>query len=151
MDSTVLGIDSTFNIGKYDVTLTTYNNLLLETRVPENAGRRHSPVMLGPAYMHHRKDFDSFYNFVRSLQHLRKDIVHLIAFGTDGGEGLINALVAAFPEATGLRCFLYSMQNLKAKISEFNLQPIQAQLLLNIFGKQDDKEVVCGLFYSFDV
>ena len=47
----VLGIDSTFNIGKYDVTFTTYNHLLLETRVPDNAGRRHSPVMLGPAYI----------------------------------------------------------------------------------------------------
>ena len=84
--------------------------------------------MLGPAYIHHRKDFDSFYNFVSSLRRLRKDIVHLIAFGTDGDEALTNAVVAALPEATGLQCFLHSMQNLKAKISEFNLQPIQAQL-----------------------
>ena len=43
------------------------------------------------------------------------------------------------------------MRNLKAKISEYNLQPIQAQLLLDIFGKQDDKEVVRGLLDSFDV
>ena len=67
VDYTVLGIDSTFNIGKYDVTFTTYNNLLLETPVPDNAGKRHFPVMLGPAYINHRKDFDSFYNFVSSL------------------------------------------------------------------------------------
>jgi hypothetical protein len=150
VDSTVLGIDSTFNIGKYDVTLTTYNNLLLETRVPDSMGKRHSPVMLGPAYIHHRKDFDSFYNFVSTLRRIRQDLVHLIAFGTDGDEALINALVAAFPEATALRCFLHSMRNLKMKMSEFNLQPIQAQLLVDIFGKQDDKEIVCGLLDALD-
>ena len=150
VDCTVLGIDSTFNIGKYDVTFTTYNNLLLETRAPDNTGRRHSLVMLGPAYIHNRKDFDSFYYFVSSLRRLRKELVHLIAFGTDGEEALINALIAAFPEATGLHCFLHSIRNLKFKISEFNLQPIQAQLLLDIFGKQDDNEVVCGLLDAFD-
>ena len=105
--------------------------------------------MLGPAYIHHRKDFDSFYYFVSSLRQLRKELVHLIAFGTDGDEALINALIAAFPEATGLRCFLHSIRNLKFKISEFNLQPIQAQLLLDIFGKHDDNEVVCGLLDAF--
>ena len=30
------------------------------------------------------------------------------------------------------------------------MQPIQAQLLLDIFGKQDDNEVVCGLLDAFD-
>ena len=115
VDCTVLGIDSTFNIGKY-VTFTMYNNLLLKTRASDNTGRQHSPVMLGRAYIHHRKDFDSFYYFVSSLRRLRKELVHLIAFGTDGDE----------------------IRNLKFKISEFNLQPIQAQLLLDIFGKQDE-------------
>ena len=150
VDYTVLGVDSTSNNGKYDVTFTTYNNLLLETRVPDSMGKRHSPVMLGPAYIHHQKDFDSFYNFVSTLRRMRLDLVHLIAFRTDGDDALINALVAAFPEATALRCFLHSMRNLKMKMSEFNLQPIQAQLLVDIFGKQDDKQVVCGLLDALD-
>lgn len=119
VDSTVLGIDSTFNIGKYDVTFTTYNNLLLETRVPDNAGRRHSPICS-----------------VQLTYITAKILIHFTTL---------------FPEASGLRFFLHSKRNLKAKISEFNLQPIQAQLLLDIFGKQDDKEVVCGLLDSFDV
>ena len=53
--------------------------------------------MLGPAYIHHRKDFDAFYNFASSLLRLRKDLVHLISYGTDGEETLINALLATFP------------------------------------------------------
>ena len=45
----VLGVDATFNFGKYYVTLTTYRHLLLRTK--ENC----HPVRIGPTLLHRRK------------------------------------------------------------------------------------------------
>ena len=51
-----LEIDSTFNIGKFDVPNTTYKHLLLETRKADDTGKRASPLLIGPALIHAKKD-----------------------------------------------------------------------------------------------
>lgn len=45
----VLGVDPTFNFGKYYVTLTMYRYLLLRNKDGKN------PVRIGPALIHHKK------------------------------------------------------------------------------------------------
>lgn len=45
----VLGVDPTFNFGKFYVTVTTYKHLLLRTR----HGKDH--VWIGPVLVHHKK------------------------------------------------------------------------------------------------
>ena len=51
----VLGVDATFNFGKYYITLTTCCRLLLRTK--ENC----HPVRIGPTLLHHRKEAGSYY------------------------------------------------------------------------------------------
>lgn len=50
----VLGVDATFNFGRFYVTLTTYRHLLLWTK--ENC----HPVRIGPTLLHHRKEAGSY-------------------------------------------------------------------------------------------
>lgn len=46
----ILGVDATFNLGEFSVTITTYRHLLLEE---ETTGK--PPVMIGPALIHKTK------------------------------------------------------------------------------------------------
>lgn len=47
----ILGVDQTFNLGDFAVTVTTYRHLMLESR-----GETHHPVMVGPMFAHQRKE-----------------------------------------------------------------------------------------------
>ena len=58
----ILTVDTTFNIGDFYVTVTTYRNLMLLT----DKGAGVEPVMLGPALLHQRKTFNS--NITSCLQ-----------------------------------------------------------------------------------
>ncbi|CAH3128963.1 unnamed protein product, partial [Pocillopora meandrina] len=58
----VLSIDTTFNIGDFYVTPTTYKHLLLDDRRTENP-----PLLLGPTLIHTRKDSDTFSYFGATL------------------------------------------------------------------------------------
>ena len=54
----VLAVDTTFNIGDFLVTISTYRHMLV---IDGNTGE--SPVMIGPAYVHQTKSFESYYYF----------------------------------------------------------------------------------------
>eukprot|EP00112_Aurelia_sp_Birch-Aquarium-sp1_P016585 Seg3779.2 transcript_id=Seg3779.2/GoldUCD/mRNA.D3Y31 product="hypothetical protein" protein_id=Seg3779.2/GoldUCD/D3Y31 len=56
----VLGIDQTFNVGNFYVTLTNYHHLMLKKK----RGSNECPVFLGPTLIHHQKTFESFLNFL---------------------------------------------------------------------------------------
>ena len=50
----ILGVDPTFNLGEFDVTVTTYRHLLLQSLTGTEG---ESPVMLGPMFIHVKKRF----------------------------------------------------------------------------------------------
>ena len=56
----ILGVDPTFNLGDFDVTITTYRHLLLH---PQGNPGGKSPVMIGPMFIHVRKDFSAYHFF----------------------------------------------------------------------------------------
>ena len=96
-------VDPTFNLGDFDVTVTTYHHLLLQHR--GSAGK--SPVMLGPLFVHVRKDFSTYHFFSSSLVGQRPQLASLLVFGSDGELALEQALSATFPKAQHVRCFLH--------------------------------------------
>ena len=89
----ILGIDPTFNLGEFDVTITTYCHLLLHQQ--GNPGGK-PPVMIGAMFIHVRKDFSTYF-FSLSLVGQRQQLSSLQAFGTDGELALENAFMATFP------------------------------------------------------
>ena len=96
----ILGADPTFNLGKFNVTVTTYTNLLLVDRKT----RRH-PVMIGPLFMHQAKTYDAYNYFFSKLVSLNKNITNVLAFGTDGEEPLFKAMERNMYHGIHLRCF----------------------------------------------
>ena len=62
---TVLSVDPTFNLGDFDVTVTTYRHLMLT-----NMSGNH-PVMMGPLVIHQCKKFNTYHFFASLLVGLR--------------------------------------------------------------------------------
>ena len=107
----ILGVDSTFNIGKFDVTHTTYRHLLLETRKADDTGNRTSPLFIGPALIRAMKDEYTYQYFFSTLVALEEQLKNVLSFDTDGEQAPIDAATKNFEYATGLRCFLHAIDN----------------------------------------
>ena len=105
----VLGFDPTFNLGPFDVTVTTYRHMLLQKK---NEPHRH-PAMIGPLFIHVKKDYPTYHFFASTLVSRCPDLANLRCFGTDGEAALVNALSTVFPHAIHLRCFLHFRAILK--------------------------------------
>ena len=112
-----LGIDPTFNLGSFDVTVTTYRHLLLTKHGHVST----HPVLFGPLFIHVKKDFEAYHFFASSLVSKQPQLVKLHCFGTDGEAALVKAFSAVFPEAIHLRCFLHFCQNIEQKLCEFSI------------------------------
>ena len=54
----VLGVDPTFNLGRFNVTVTTFRNLKVVDKI---AG--HHPIMIGPLLLSQSKAFDAYNYF----------------------------------------------------------------------------------------
>ena len=63
----VLGVDPTFNIGNFYVTVTKYRHLMLYT----NKGVHQ--VMIGPILIHHKKGFDSYFQLPSGMVRYNKN------------------------------------------------------------------------------
>ena len=125
-----LSIDPTFNLGDFNVTVTSYRNLLLENR-----RTRKNPVMVGPMLIHRRKLFSSYHFLASQLVCLKPSISNLQAFETDGEECLYTAFSTQFPNARHLRCFLHFRDNCKAKLQEMKISKSVALIIIqDIFG-----------------
>lgn len=94
---TILTADTTFNLGEFYVTPTSYHHLMLE----DVRSRKH-PIILGPILVHQQKDFSSFNYFASTLVSHDRRIRNVLAFGTDGDKAVVEAFAHNFPFA--LKC-----------------------------------------------
>ena len=76
---TVLGVDPSFNVGKFCYTLTTYRHLMVVDKV---TGK--NPVMIGPVLFHMRKLESSYKLLASTMVNLNPNLSGLLSFGTDG-------------------------------------------------------------------
>ena len=127
----ILGVDPTFSLGEFDVTVTTYQHLMLFSRTTSK-----HPVMIGPIFVHVKKDFTAYHFFTSSLVGQRPSLRNLRAFGTDGELALANALSASFPSAVHLRCFLHFKENIERKLHELSFPTdVANEVVTDIMGK----------------
>ena len=139
----VLSVDTTFNLGPFYVTPTTYQNLLVKT------DRGNHPIILGPVLIHHTKTFRPFHYLASTMIRLNPRMVHLRAFGTDGESELIKAFHTCFPHAVHLRCVNHLRQNIKEKLHDLKIpQNVWKEFLSDIFGVQIGTHFECGLLDS---
>ena len=82
-----LCIDTTFNLGEFYVTPTTYKNLLLE-----NARDGKEPVFIGPTLVHMTRSYGSYCHLACKMKEVEPAVADLRASVTDGEPGLAKAL-----------------------------------------------------------
>ena len=130
--NSVLGVDPTFNLGKFNLTVTTYSNLKAVDRVT-----RAHPTMIGPLLLSQKKTFDPYNHFFTKIVSLNNETREILAFGTDGEEELFRAMRYTFPQAIHLRCFSHFMDNCKRQLRLSNVpEKEQKEILFDIFGRQ---------------
>ena len=123
----ILGVDPTFNLGKFNVTVTTYQHLLLQHK-GDLSGK--SPTLLGPVFIHICKDFVSYHFFSSFLVGQQPQLSSLKAFGTDGELALENALSATFANAQHIRCFLHFKGNV-GLVPHVRLTKYELHIIIN--------------------
>ena len=127
----VLTVDPTFNLGPFNVTPMTYENLLVNNKEGKH------PLLLGPVLIHQTKTLSPFHLFASTLISLNGNTAEIKAFGSDGEPELIKAFSVAFRDAVQLCCFSHFRQNIKDKLQEIGMHESATKTILdNIFGRQ---------------
>ena len=109
----VLGADTTFNVGDFLTTITTYRHLLLiDKRTCE------SPVLIGPVLLHQSKTKRSYLSLSSQISF---EAPSLSVFGTDGDKQLYDAFQLSFPSAQHLLCDIHMKDNIEMKLSDLKI------------------------------
>ena len=143
-ESCVLGVDTTFDLGNFYVTITTYRYLHVENKCSGNP-----PVFFGPTYVHTDKTYEAFYHFFSTLLKLQPSLNDLVAIGTDGDPAMEKAIRAVFPDKLiHLRCFIHMKDS---KLTELLLpQSTREDIIKDIFGVQQETTYVQGILDAED-
>ena len=128
----VVGVDPTFNLGEFSVTVTTYKHLQLIERQTKKP-----PVLLGPMIVHQKKNKESYHFLASGIVGLCSRLNSLVTFGTDGEKALGDAFHAQFPTAKHLLCFIHFKSRIKIKLRDLGISTdIANGILTDIFGQQ---------------
>ncbi len=137
----ILGVDMTFNIGAFYVTITVYRHTLLRSR---KYGVE--PAMIGPILLHQGKSYESYFPLPSLMVKYCPELNELQAVGTDCEKALINAVIVIFQKALHLLCDLHMKDNIDEKMREYQLDPsLCVEIRQKIFGKKVGHSKVPGL------
>jgi len=126
----VFCVDTTFNIGHFYVTATTYKHLLLT-----DAKYDSHPTMLGPCMLHMRQKQDSFNFLASSLVSLEEEFSHRLANESDRDAVLRKGMKSFFPLATWLTCKNHVEDDVTQKLNDLHVGDLdKKEFLLDIFG-----------------
>ncbi len=145
--SCILGIDPTFNLGKFYVTVTTF----IYTHVV-NKGTNKSPTFFGPMFVATEKTYESYFFFFSSLLKLEPKLSNVVAFGTDGEQAIVKAVKATFHDKIiHLRCFIHMKDIIRRKLTDLLLpEQVREEIVRDIFGTQQGTVYVKGILDTLD-
>ena len=129
----VLTIDTTFNLGSFYVTPTSYRNLLLESN---RTGK--NPLFIGPILVHMTRSYAAYAHLLAKLKEVEPDIDDVKATMNDGEPGLMKALDTFLRNSIKLRCLGHFRQNVKDELKKLGLGAEEKYFLDKVFG------YVCG-------
>ena len=144
---TIFSADPTFNLGNFNLTVTTYRNLKVVTR-----REGHHPIMIGPLLLSQTKSLETYHYFFGKLIGLNKNLRNVLAIGTDGEEALIEGMKNNMNYAIHLWCFGHFRDNCKTKLKQSNVpEAVQKTFLQEIFGKRDGETFEKGKLNVYNV
>ena len=140
----ILGVDPTYNIGKFYVTVSTYRHLMLLTKKGVH------PVMIGPVLIHYRKGFDSYFQLPSNIVRFNKEAAKVVCFCTDGEANVSDALKAVFTDGIHLMSDIHMHDNIAKKFTELGInKEVKKEILDDIFGRADGDCKIKGLVDSW--
>ena len=144
--TSVLGIDVTFNLGPFYVTVCTYQNL----KVISDSGNH--PVMVGPTLIHSSKDRSNFSVLFNEVIKRKPSLATTLkVYGTDGEQAITNAASEAFPFAVHLRCANHLKDNISDHLRKMLLPDAMIKdILRDIFGTTFEKGLIHAIAREFD-
>ena len=98
-NTSVLGIDTTYNLCDMRVTDSCYRN---KRQIRNGSG--HHPVFLGPVLFHFTKDDQTFTRFALELQTSNPETIKLKEIGIDMEDDIFNGVQLLFPDVPELYC-----------------------------------------------
>ena len=108
--STIQGIDKTFNLGDLHVTVTVFKNISVTTKQTND-----HPLTMGPAFLHGNLDTKTYSMFFQYLTlQLGPQKQHLVV-GSDKAKALRAAITRAFLDAKRMVC----MRHLKNNVIDY--------------------------------
>ena len=112
----VLGVDPTYNVGCFYLTVSTYRHLMLKTKNGVH------PVMIGPALIHYKKGFDSYFQLPSNMLRYNKALQAIKCISTDGEVNVSEALKSVFNEAHHSLCDIHMRDNVEKKLSDLGIK-----------------------------
>lgn len=141
----LLSIDTTFNIGDFYLTPTTYRHLLLEDK-----GTGKPPLLMGPTLIHTRKDSETFSYFESTLTGLQTELRNIRFMGSDREDAVEKGMSTHLPLATWLACKRHVEDDCRRKLGSLGMLPNQCSpFLLDTFGSDSAEEK--GLIDAQDI
>ena len=98
-----LGIDTSFNLGKFFVTPITFQNQALQNRKTKQ-----TVITLGPTIIHYRENCLSYQEFLR--HEMNESLPK--AFGSDGAKWIVKSISLVFPSLVHLVCTRHLRKNI---------------------------------------
>ena len=133
----ILCIDTTFNVGNFYVTPTTYKHSLL---VDRKYGK--PPTLLGPTMVHMQKKAETYQYFSSSLVSLNADLSNVVAIGSDRDVALRKGFSSSFPIATMVYCKGHVEQDIRRKLRDLGVDQACERIFIDdIFGSEARKEL----------
>ena len=129
-------IDTTFNVGSFYVTTTTYKHLKL---IDHRTGKH--PSLPGPALFHRRQDTGQFLYFAQTLQEVNNDVADILAIGSDRFKGYSNGFASVCPVARVIVCKKHAEDDIDRKLTSLGISgKSRDDFMRDIFGRESTKE-----------
>lgn len=129
-------IDTTFKVGSFYVTTTTYKHLKL---IDHRTGKH--PSLRGPALFHRRQDTGQFLYFAQTLHEVNNDIADILAIGSDRFKGYSNGFASVCPVARVIVCKKHAEDDINRKLTSLGINgKARDNFMRDIFGRESSKE-----------
>ena len=142
--SSCLGIDTTYNLGNFFVTSSTFHNTALQDR-----GTKKAPIFLGPIMIHYRCDTSSYRQLLGFIkQALWKSIQ--LTIGSDGDQSIQNAVKQTFPNTIHLHCTRHVKKNIERYLLKTQLVLQDRQKLLDLVFDSPESLIQAETEHQYD-
>ncbi|CAF1605407.1 unnamed protein product, partial [Didymodactylos carnosus] len=133
-ENSILGIDTTFDLGTFYVTPTTFRN-----RCVRQVRTGYYPLMSGPVLISYNKNFEAYSHLLLYIQDVTNTAgKKLIAIGSDGDGAIMKAINTHLSTTTHLLCTRHVLKNIERKLKEMNS------------SECDRDKIISSIFYDKD-